>query len=102
MSAATDIATVLLGGGAVSTLYSAVVTWVKSRQRKPVTIRITRNDGASVFLDPEAIRSLDADKLKEILAEILPDESEEYLDVDDEDHDEEPPKDRAEPEKGHS
>jgi hypothetical protein len=90
MSAVETIVVALGSAGVVSSLVSAVSAWVENKRPKParaVTMRITRNDGSSVFLDADTVRNLDPEKLKEIIAEILPDELEDHPNLEDADED---------------
>lgn len=87
MSAVNAVVVALGSGGALATLASTISAWATKRQSKgkrPVTLRITRNDGSSIFLDAETVKTLDPDTLKIIMAEILPDEPEEYPDEEEE------------------
>ena len=86
-----NITIVTLGAaGALATITSALGVWKQSRRsKKNVTVRVTRNDGSSVLLDTEALKTLDPDMLKAIITELVPEEEREnpYDDLDEDDAD---------------
>jgi hypothetical protein len=98
MGAVIDMVSVLGGGGVLATACSVVSTWAAERRRgrdKRPTLRITQSDGTTIFLDANAVQELDAEKLKVILAELLPAEVEEQLDVDGDDEEKDSDTDKS-------
>ena len=75
----------LTTGGLLSTVIAAALERFKAVNhpaRRERALRITTNDGSSVYLDADAVRDLDLEKLKQLLADLVPFEPEGFIDVD--------------------